>query len=69
MMSIDDRNQFEEDDSFTDPAAEAPEGLSGALADVTVAGNHGNLRITIRILVMGTFMRMIVSGDVVGLYD
>ena len=51
MMSFDDRNQFEEDDSlddsfddsFTDPAAEAPEGLSRALADITVAGNHGNL--------------------------
>merc|ERR1719489_647572 len=26
-----------------DPAAEAPEGLSRALADVTVAGNHGDL--------------------------
>ena len=28
---------------FTHPASEAPEGHSGALADVTVAGNHGNL--------------------------
>ena len=28
---------------FTDPAAEAPEGLSRALADVTVASNHRNL--------------------------
>ena len=30
-------------DDVTDPAAEAPEGLSRALADVTVAGDHCDL--------------------------
>ena len=54
---------------LTDPAAEAPEGLSRALADITVTGDHRNLGIISESTDEDIFQEELQEGENGPIYD